>query len=99
MKTYFVTTADGVNDHKLHSLNVESYKTHDLDDANRVFEQEVECLKREYVSSNDLPYTPSEKAFTQAVTCSIILIDEDDPYGPDGVEYVRESDQFYPRTR
>ena len=92
MKTYIVKTQTSVNEHLLHSLMQKDYQTADLDDARRVFQAEVEKLKEEFKTFEQLGYAPSEQEQNHAVYTSIIAIDDEDA---DEVEFIEDSEYFY----
>lgn len=92
MKTYFVTTQTGVNKCLLHSLMKAEYSTTDLADAQRVFDAEVEELRRTYKTADEFEYCPNDDETNHAYYCSITAIDDEDP---DNVEFLQDSDYFY----
>ena len=92
MKTYIVKTQTSVNEHLLHSLMQKVYTTNDLADARKVFEAEVEQLKNELKTIDQLGYEPSQNEQNHAVYASIIAIDDEDA---DEVEFVEDSEYFY----
>lgn len=92
MKTYCVTTQTSVNQHLLHSTMKESFESTSLDEAMEVFNNEVEQLRREYKTIEQLDYSPSDKEQDHAVYCSIIAIDSEDA---DEVEFIKDSEYFY----
>ena len=95
MKTlYIVKTADGVNEHLLHSTMEKEFLTENYDEAKKTFEKEVKQLEKEYVNEKKLKYSPIEKEQLLAVYCSIAkkTIDDD---GEEDIEFIEDSDYFY----
>lgn len=92
MKTYSVTTQTSLNQHLLHSTMKQSFDTTSLEEAMEVFNKEVEQLRKEYKTIEQLDYSPSDNEQNHAVYCSIIAIDGEDA---DEVEFIEDSEYFY----
>lgn len=92
MKTYYITTQTPVNQCLVHSIMKPEYATPDEADARRAFNKEVETLRATYKASDDLPYSPTDRDFNNAVYCSLFAIDDEDP---DEVEYIDDSEYFF----
>lgn len=92
MKTYYVKTQTANNAHRLHSLDMVEYSTTDLCEAQSVFKKEVAQLSQEYVTADYFEYAPNDAETANAVYCSIISIDSDEP---DEVEFIQDSDYYY----
>lgn len=94
MKTYFVKTQSSVNEMLLHSTMKKEFATTDLAEARKAFEVEVEQLRKEYDTYDELEHSPSDKEQNHAIYCSILAIDEEGD-----VEYIEDSEYFYSKIQ
>lgn len=85
MTQYFVKTQSPVNEMLLHSTMKEEFATTDLAEARRAFEVEVEQLRKEYFTNEQLCdlYDKSQIILNQSewenmIYCEILAIDEDE---------------------
>ena len=92
MTQYFVKTQSSVNEMLLHSTMKKEFATTDLAEARRAFEVEVEQLRKEYATIEELEYSPSDKEQDHAIYCSIVAID-----GEGDMEFIEDSEYFYTR--
>lgn len=69
------------------------FKTTSLEDAQRVFDSEVNALEATYTNEKKLSYSPTEYEKSHAIYCSIMAIDLE---GEDSdVEFIEDSDFYY----
>ena len=85
MTQYFVKTQSSVNEMLLHSTMKKEFATTDLAEARKAFEVEVEQLRKQYYTYEQLceMYDKSEIILNQSeqddmVFCEILAIDEDE---------------------
>ena len=92
MTQYFVKTQSSVNEMLLHSTMKKEFDTTDLAEARKAFEVEVEQLRKEYATIEQLEYSPSDKEQDNAIYCSIVAIDEEGE-----LSFIEDSEYFYER--
>ena len=88
---YIVKTGSAVNEMMLHSMNKPEFETSDIDEALKVFEEEVRELEGCYDKSSQLSYKPTAQELNHAIQCEIISINEGE------IEYIKESEYFFER--
>lgn len=95
MKTYIVKTASAVNSMLLHSSMKEQFTTNSLEEANKVFDDEVEELAKCYTKASDLSYSPTDNEYSNAIFCEICEQVSDENGEVDDVESIKLSTYFF----
>ncbi len=90
-KMYYVTTRDLVNRHLLHHSMSREYATSNIDDARRVYSDEINHLSTED-QSDRVSFDFVEEQPTATVICEITEIPVDNP---DEVNVIESSKYFY----
>lgn len=94
MKTYKLTTGNGVNEMKIHSTMTDNLEFSNLQDAEKAFNKEVECLKDTYTNQNDVDYPIDQVKESEQCRTSVDLITFDEDGDVEDIETVLESESF-----
>lgn len=92
MKKYRVSTQSAVNAMNLHHSHESEFISESLSDAECVFDEEVEQLKKEYQSLYYKSDNPSDSEMSHAIFCEIIELDTENE---DYFESIKVSEEFY----
>ena len=91
-KTYKLTTGNGVNEMKIHSTSTDNLLFTNLEDAEKAFNREVECLKETYTNQKDVNYSIDEVKESEQCSTRVDLITFDEDV--EDIETVLESESF-----
>lgn len=69
------------------------FSTNTEAEAEAFFEKEVEQLRQEYKTIDELPFAPNDYEMANAVYCSLFALDDAEEL-PD-VEYIKDSEYFF----
>lgn len=98
MKTYKVSTIEGINPCILHSRRTEdgNFYSTDLDEARKVYEEEVRKIAEYYTHINDLPYDPTdEEVYRDGIRVELSWFDEDKWGEADSADSIEWSDLYF----
>lgn len=94
MKTYKLTTGNGVNEMKIHSTSTDNLEFKNLKDAEKAFNKEVECLRSTYTNQEDVDYSIDEVRESEQCRTRVDLITFDKDGNISDIETVLESESF-----
>jgi len=95
MKTlYKLTTGNGVNEMKIHSTFTDNLEFTNLEDAEKAFNKEVECLKETYTNQEDVDYPIDQVKESEQCRTRVDLITFDEDGDVEYIETVLESESF-----
>ena len=95
-RLYVVKVGTAINDYRLNTVDKTQYETIDRNLAYKVYNDEVEYLKKYKKRVDDLDYTPSDREVDAATFVELLqfdnLFDEDDDRH---IESLKQSDFFF----
>lgn len=95
MKTlYKLTTGNGVNEMKIHSTFTDNLEFTNLEDAEKAFNKEVECLQETYTNQKDVDYPIDQVKESEQCRTRVDLITFDEDGDVEDIETVLESESF-----
>lgn len=96
MKTYYVTTLTMLNESNLFSMPRKGkFVTTDLDEAKKVYTQEVNALEEELTRIDKLPYDPTDDEMNHAFFTNLWWRDEDAEDMEDEFGDILTSDYYF----
>tara|TARA_R110000850_G_scaffold274786_1_gene412763 strand:- start:331 stop:627 length:297 start_codon:yes stop_codon:yes gene_type:complete len=92
--TYKLTTGNGVNEMKIHSTFTDNLEFTNLEDAEKAFNKEVECLQETYTNQKDVDYPIDQVKESEQCRTRVDLITFDEDGYVEDIETVLESESF-----